>query len=899
MITWLLLVLLFCESIQDKNGKESGVSQCGPQNLKLTGSDQTILATWEDNPSCSTVRDELIYEVVLTEQEVHYDEVVVMLEQIGLTHSWNRTSSLPLECVSHTVKIRSRYNNYTSPWVQENLPGRGASSQPEVYPKNKLYAVNSKVTFCCILPAGEELEKIYLSAYNSPDSKTRNISNQIHTLTVLLHERSNTTCTNVMCKSSSSKTNGACAWISSPPTDRDLKCETQNMESVDCYWTDVVGRKTYLPENVISTKYQLNGRSCPNSSELKCTLEVEGEAGERNWTLTAQNKLGKVELTDRADLMKRVRMFAPERVSAAAVNASNVTLKWEWKVQRYHDLDITCQINISHGETSVMSEASGVGLRSAVVKDLTPNWKYIVKVRCGTTQHLWKWGDWSKIVMFHTRGDVPDAVDVWMQMKNKQTFIVWKELQADQSHGDILEYEVRRAKTTERQLVVTIPTEPNSHSVPLGVEPTEEYIVTVTARNKNGSSSPSSIIIPRLKTDITTVTTSRISGSNGGFNLSWSASPAAACGYIVDWCPTSGSCKVDWLKVSPDQTNARIVSNFEDGQRYTLSVYACTHTAPVLLERREGYIKEKRMGNNIFKSLKWKKQDSDVEVSWESVPLNPSAFILGYVLYCEDNNNSKIVFNVSTNDPEATSLTATNLKSGTYTFTVKAKTAVGECGASSVTATINTQAGNLIEVVCVSLVSILALLSLVTILCFRSWPGIKHKVYPPIPKPVLTDKWLTMGDNSHHLHAIQYLYSEADIMDVPELHCKPGALVNDYMMQENLPHVSAQPLKSHDNQSEKNFSPEPFSSPTTAVSPPFNSLIINPCYSLTMEMEYQPCSSSPEPEEGMRSVVLCDEYQPQNQTANLSLNPEKTVECTDRPMPCVFTYVLLPQPTTA
>lgn len=46
-------------------------------------------------------------------------------------------------------------------------------------------------------------------------------------------------------------------------------------------------------------------RNCPASSKKKCSLKVEVGAGERNWTLTAQNTLGKVELTDRADLMKR------------------------------------------------------------------------------------------------------------------------------------------------------------------------------------------------------------------------------------------------------------------------------------------------------------------------------------------------------------------------------------------------------------------------------------------------------------------------------------------------------------------------------------------------------------------------------------------------------------------
>lgn len=119
---------------------------------------------------------------------------------------------------------------------------------------------------------------------------------------------------------------------------------------------------------------------------------------------------------------------------------------------------------------------------------------------------------------------------------------------------------------------------------------------------------------------------SRILGSNGGFNLSWSASPIASCGYIVDWCPALGESRVEWVKVPPSETNASIFSgksyslpskllhlcnktfscltihlfcyirtpeNFKDGLRYLLSIYACTQGAPVLLERREGYVREK------------------------------------------------------------------------------------------------------------------------------------------------------------------------------------------------------------------------------------------------------------------------------------------------------------------
>lgn len=52
----------------------SGVLQCRPQSVVRTGSDQTIMLTWEDDPSCPAVDDDLIYElaVLIANKQVHY-----------------------------------------------------------------------------------------------------------------------------------------------------------------------------------------------------------------------------------------------------------------------------------------------------------------------------------------------------------------------------------------------------------------------------------------------------------------------------------------------------------------------------------------------------------------------------------------------------------------------------------------------------------------------------------------------------------------------------------------------------------------------------------------------------------------------------------------------------------
>ncbi|XP_078128379.1 oncostatin-M-specific receptor subunit beta-like isoform X2 [Sander vitreus] len=801
MIPWLLLVSLFCKSTQDGNGQESGVLHCGAQNLKLTGSGQMILLTWEDTPSCSAVQDVLIYEleVLIADKKENYDEVAVTPDQIRSTHSWNWTSYLALECASHSVRLRSRYKNHTSPWNQETLPD--------------------------------------------------------------------------------------------PPNVTDLQCETRDLQSVDCHWTY---KDASLPFKSPTEYHLLESPSiCAKSPETRCHQEVRVDARERNWTLTASNPLGEVKLSDTADLTKRVYMYPPEGVTASSVNARNVSLEWKWTVQQYYNLSLICQVNINNNGENTIREHFGVGLNFSVLNDLIPNWTYNVEIRCRTAQHFWKWSTWSTNVNFHTKGDVPDALDVWMQVMDNQIITIWKMPLANQSHGHIEDYEVTWTKTTERERRNRTKVAPNHYSLALSLDTTVEHIVTVKARNINGISSPSTIIIPSSNPDRTRVNTSLIIGSNGSFNLSWSASPTASCGYIVDWCPTLGRCTVEWLKVPPNQTNASIFSkNFKDGLRYTLSVYACTQEAPVLLQRSEGYVREKKIQDGLFKSFTGQQQDWDYEVSWKPISLREqTAFIQGYVLYCLDYD--KKVINFTTDNPEATSLTARNLKIGSYIFTVKARTAVGECGTTSITATLNSLTDNLIKTVFISLVTVFGLLSLITIVCYRHWTCIKETVYPPIPKPVLT---LTGEHGCRHFQVDQCHYSEANIMDVPELYCSAGAPINGLVSQENM---NTQTPKGYYNQPLKKCNLPPLTLPSMAIpsqsglpSSSFRMEFPNVSYNLIMQPGNQQSNLCPELQEGTSLERSSDGYQP-HQTDTFTTN--QTEEDPDSPMSCVSTYILLPQ----
>ncbi|XP_024858987.1 oncostatin-M-specific receptor subunit beta isoform X2 [Kryptolebias marmoratus] len=778
-MTRLLLLLLLLISQSSQDGAQEGVLDCEPQNLTLSGSGQTLWVTWDEDPSCSAAAAPLSYRLTLFREEQQVEEANVSAgpDRVGSGQSWEWKSKLPVDCASHSVRIRSWLNDRLSSWERRRTrPGRNSSKNEEIFPQDAVLAVGSEATFCCLLPEGNRVENMSLRNYNSSNLRTTRISDQRFSLTLRLETVGNHV--DVKCRDSDGGDYGASVYIGYPPDDRDLRCETRDLESAECSWKK--GRDTNL-QLKSSTKYQFNGslyeRPCKDGiCSLKKKLKVD--SGEKIWTLTAENKLGNVELRDSADLMTRIYLLAPEGLSASQVNSRNISLRWNWTLQRYRDLNLTCQVKVQHGDRTSTTEHFGLGLSSAVLMGLIPNWEYDVKVRCGTAQHFWKWGDWSRDETFRTKGDVPDVLDVWMQKKENQVVILWKELLDTQRHGDISGYQVSWKTGADMNQTSDV------HNVSLSLDTGRQHAVNVSAWNQYGRSAPSAIIVPGLGPGETAVKTSQVTGRDRVLNLSWSGSPAASCGYVVDWSPAVRLGPVDWLKVPPNETTASLPNNtLEGGVRYSVSIFACTDGAPVLLEKRDAYIRETQIEDGLFRGMTSRQQDSDAVVSWLPVPLREqSAFITGYVL--EYRSDSGKVFTVSTDDPEATTLTAKHLEVGTYSFTLAALTAVGRGGNTTISATLNPPTPTLIFV---SLGVVFVSLLLVLFLCYRYWACIKQKVYPPIPKPVMSNLLFSSPVKS----CAGFVHPELsdpslEVMDVLQLHLKAGTPESGYVNQEDV-----------------------------------------------------------------------------------------------------------------
>ncbi|XP_053732373.1 leukemia inhibitory factor receptor-like [Synchiropus splendidus] len=789
MLRGLLLAVLLSTRLTHGDGTDEDYFPCEPRDVKVaTMGQRTLSLTWADDPSCIRFPEfKSVLVVFVGDLEAHSDEVVITPKQNGSTHHWNWTSYLPLECVSHSVQLAYQYQNLTSRQKQAQTdPGLTSPHRFEVLPQDQIFLVGSRANFCCVTPEAETFFGMYVSGNNNEMSmNTTQINSRTFMLSIDLNKPSIESGDNVICNSSS-KIYGACAYVGYPPQIERLVCETRDLASVVCHWTKQ--RSTQL-EAHDPTMYWLQGKKCSAKSENKCSEKVNENVGRKIWTLKAKNRLGSVVLTDDADLRERVHM-SPVEVRASDVNARNVRVMWAWKYHIYNKLNVTCQLRDNKHHTTTIS---GVGRNYIMLNNLTPNTNYTVQVRCGTAQHFWKWSEWSSVVKFTTKGDVPDALNVWMQQKDNKSIIFWKD---NQSNGEVLDYEVTWMLINSSY--TSQPFSTREHSAVLELDPKAEFLFSVTARNKNGSSVPSTVRTP-VGTPVEV--TSRLPAGNGGFNLSWTASPLSSCGYIIDWFPPSSeNPTVDWLKVPPYVTTAEINSSMDqnidkliEGVRYLISIYACTPGAPKWLETREGYVKEKKIKDKLF-NLTWKQVDDEVTVSWDPIDLGTqSAFIRGYTLYCTNNKN--IIRNISTDDPAATRLTVRQLPSASYTFTVKALTAVGECGASSISVALTSPIdGLMLSVIIIIIISML--LIFVSILCCRNWESIMEKVCPPIPKPALKGGFTWLVDGSPHAAFNDHnRQSEEQLFKVSLLHLKqePGIVSMQTQHLKGLPHSTLPP----------------------------------------------------------------------------------------------------------
>ncbi|KAJ8262654.1 hypothetical protein COCON_G00151110 [Conger conger] len=744
---WALLVALrFSVSLG-----QDGVPPPVPQGVRVEADfgSQVLSISWEKDPTSPMLYD---VQVLRTElMEVVYNETIEMRADFpGKVYRVNWTSSVPLECTSHSVRLRSQHQQLTSEWSPlETVLGMDIpiNSNAKMYPQDKVVPVGSNMTFCCIMKEGNTSGRFLYKSSHLPSVR---LSRRSYACTVTNQRPSIPSGTNVLCVDEEQGLragSGAVVFVGFPPGDESLVCETRDLVSVECEWS--TGRDTHLKGVSRQTYYTLNGRNCTDAnkrafggkkvSRLQCQLSVTLEQGDRNWTLVAKNPLGTIQLTDTADLNHRVRPRAPLGVTGE-VRSRNASLRWRWGTRGYATLPLECQVLVNSSEEGSRTfESSGRGLTQAVVQGLQPDLVYAARVRCRLRGALWKWGDWSSDYTLKTQEECADALDIWAWMDTNQTgYIKWKPLPKRQSHGQILGYQVTYGRPGQEDWQ-TLSLPPTNHSAGLQLGLDGDYIITVTARNSAGDSPPASITVPKFGAE-KVHTPYKVYGSDGGFDLSWAADVNTTCGYVVEWHRT-GKLDCNWEKEPDGNTSARIESeSFEAGVQYSFSIYACTPGAPELLGRRVGYVKELAPAQHVSR-LTVQQYGSDALLSWDEIPLEKRrGFICGYTIYISNGSHLVPIENISS---PARNHTVKNLQPGSYKFTVKAYTSAGPDGGVTVSLRLDPSTDWLVGEILIALGAMSGFLILMTIICYKKRRWVKKTFYPEIPEPKLQEEWPT------------------------------------------------------------------------------------------------------------------------------------------------------------
>ncbi|XP_053304086.1 oncostatin-M-specific receptor subunit beta isoform X2 [Spea bombifrons] len=561
---------------------------------------------------------------------------------------------------------------------------------------------------------------------------------------------------------------GTVLIVSKPPDQpKNLSCETRDLKTLNCRW--LPGKKYNFEDGddgQVSPKYTLHewlsNKSSSCNSRDSCLWTIEKNKSLYNFTLIAENALGKRSIDIVVNVTVNVRPLVPTKLSTVSLTPRNATLKWSLGAD-YSTLVLRCQIGLqktTQDEEQINITVKGTfsGSSYSVTLDkLQPYTHYTLRIRCAVTSSLPWWSEWSEELTLRTPEDVPAApLDIWREITednaDRTVTLHWRPLPAFYANGNIFRYDVSwkpQGDLSDLQHRNVLAQQNSTRIVIDG----QAHIIRITAQNKAGSSPPSEIRIPAVSKNDNEIQEERTHGSDGGVYLSWKAAPVYQ-GYIVEWCdyPRSPHCDLQWTKFNSSIHRVTIKSSaFRPGVRYNFQIYGSNHLGEYLLEKKAGYTRE--LAPSVKPRVKIDKIEPDaLQLNWDPYPNNElqEGFISGYNIYIKPPteigelmkteehilSDGSRVCRFSIRDPDKKNFTLKQLRANTkYEIGVTAVTEGGESDFEFIKAHTpsDTRAVILAIVLSVVMFSVTALIMLIMGYCKREW--LKNLFYPDIPDP--------------------------------------------------------------------------------------------------------------------------------------------------------------------
>lgn len=348
MILAVLLPLRTCHPTY--SWQESDVFPVTYLNVSKDLDLQRLLVEWDVVKSAHDAELAISFEIqVRRTNEVVWTEFQnVTLDKLGKPLHWTWDSDIPLECMSHAVRIRSKAetSKIWSQWsLWETLPGLDTSNRsvPQIFPKEKILAEGSNITLCCIGGKGRTIKEF--SVYPTVDVN-KYTKSQVRLLTVenLSHDKGSNI--HVYCYDEDKRSHEAAFFVGKPPdTPKDFSCQTHNMKRVTCTWreeeTYLYGKNSprYTLSKTSSQKMALCKASC--SKQCSCSWNI-GQQWIWNVTVTVENPLGKKTATDVFDVNHRIYPTAPFQVWEDCTD-TEMTLHWNYE---NNEIELFCQTEV-------------------------------------------------------------------------------------------------------------------------------------------------------------------------------------------------------------------------------------------------------------------------------------------------------------------------------------------------------------------------------------------------------------------------------------------------------------------------------------------------------------------------------------------------------------------------
>ncbi|KAM4639382.1 oncostatin-M-specific receptor subunit beta [Amazona ochrocephala] len=712
MILAVLLPLRTCYTTYSQ--EESIVFPVTYLNISKDLALQRLLVEWDIDKSAHDAELAMSFEI----QVRRTDETSTMwtafhnttLDKSGKPLHWIWDSDIPLECMTHTVRIRSKAeaSKIWSQWsLWETVLGLDTSnnSGPQIFPNEKIVEEGSDITLCCIGRKGQILKEFFLApavhVFSHTDSQVRlltvkNVSHQgVPHITVYCQE----SCNEEQCY------DHAVFFVGkSPDAPSDFSCQTQDMRTVTCTWSQ--GGDTYLygchsPKYTLYEEFSQKKVPCTVSCSEQCSCSWDiGQQKILNITVTVENPLGKKTATDVFDVTHRIYPAAPSQLWEECTD-TKITLYWK---HQNKGIELFCQTEVLLPDGKVeLHNSSDTHLhyasQSITLDGLQPYTEYTTRVHCGAAKHFWRWSEWSEAQTIRTNEAIPSGkLDIWREITpvqgGRNVTLFWKQAPSFQANGENISYEVTWGKVEDGSKSESISFSSAYNSTRISID-NHSYRISITAKNNVNYSLPSVLIIPST-TEIKELKEEQVNGTDDGVFITWEPRHIYD-NYIVDWCnfPMLQPCDLQWKRFGPNTSSALINSAaFIPGVRYNFQVYGSVANKASLLEKKTGFLRElPPILDPVVEKVEL--TFNAVTLSWDSYPTNESqsGFVRGYHVYvsplqedCSLKGSQKhvlpddsVLCKYTIENPEEKRYTVKHLLSNTkYKLIVKAYTGGGE-----------------------------------------------------------------------------------------------------------------------------------------------------------------------------------------------------------------------------